>query len=241
MSHLFFGRKLDGDAVLLDEEEAKHSVRVLRHKVGDRIMVTTGEGFIWEGLIAEARKSEVLVKTGNVLMDHSARPNTWLAVAPTKNLSRIEWLIEKGTELGLRRFTPLITEHGEKTRIRKDRLERIALAAVKQSFKAWMPVIDEPVDFQDFLKNEQWENWPGRYMGYCGTGEKAGLMEDYSPGSDVIVLIGPEGDFSQSEVSKAQSSGFRILDLGTDRFRTETAALHVVSIVYELNRHAKKI
>jgi len=241
MSHLFFGVKIDGDALLLDGEEAKHCTRVLRHGVGDQLLVTSGEGVIWEGTVRGVSKESVTVQLDRESIDHRNRPMIWLAVGPTKNLSRIEWLIEKGTELGLRRFTPLITTRGEKLRVRKDRLERIARSAVKQSLKGWEPVIDEPTSLADLFSSDDFRTCPSRYIGFCGPDEKAGLSEDYSPGSNVIFLIGPEGDFTPEEVEMAQSAGCHILDLGPDRFRTETASLQALSVVYEINRHAKKI
>lgn len=236
---MFYGQRIDEDRFWLDEEEAHHCVRVFRHKEGEQILVTSGEGVIWDGRIVEIAKRSVSVSLTGIRDDQRHRPAVSLGIAPTKNLSRIEWLMEKGVELGLRRLTPLITDHGEKVRIRKDRLERIALAAVKQSLKAWMPVIDDPIPFDDWLQQNPVTETHSAFIGYCGSGEKAGLTEHYRAGSDVIIGIGPEGDFSSREIGQAMSAGFTILDLGPDRFRTETAALHAIGIVYEINRHAK--
>lgn len=239
MAHLFFGSKIDDYNIILDESEVKHCQQVLRHRVGDLVEVTCGDGQILEGRIEEISKKSVRLDLLRVIEDHGERPYLWLVVAPTKNQARIEWLIEKGTELGLRRFTPIVTAHSEKPRIRKDRLERIALAGVKQSRKGWLPVIDEMMTLEELLVSAEHEKIKTRFIGYCGEFEKRNLTEDYAPGSDVIVLIGPEGDFSEKEVELARGKGFAALDLGPDRFRTETAGTHIISFIYEVNRHAK--
>lgn len=238
MSQLFYGEKTGEGKIVLQEEEARHCAQVLRHKPGDRVWATAGDGRLWEGQIEELSKNRVVLRLETLLDDQGSRPRIWVAMAPAKNPARTEWLLEKATELGMSRFTPLITEHSEKTRTRTDRFRRLCLAAAKQSLKAQVPHIDEAVSFRDWLAAGEWQRTPARYIGYCGNAEKTGLLEDYKPGQNVMVLIGPEGDFSAAEVEAATSQGFRVMDLGKDRLRTETAAFHAISIIYEINRQA---
>lgn len=218
----------------LPESEARHCIQVLRHKVGDRIHFIDGQGGLYEGEIAEAGKKTCLLKVISHKENHGKRPyRVHLAVAPTKNISRMEWLLEKATEIGLDTFTPLLCSHSERRVLKLERLEKIAISAAKQSVKAYLPQLNPLTSFEAFLKEAPAE--AGRYIAYLGEGVKESLKQNYKPGQDVCLLIGPEGGFSPQEAEAAVSSGFTPVTLGESRLRTETAALVACHTIHLLN------
>jgi len=220
--HLFHCPDLSATPVDLPEEEAHHAAHVLRLKVGDRIGLLDGKGTRATAELKEVDKRGVRAA---ILERHSEGPERrsriHLAVAPTKQQDRIEWLVEKAVEVGVDRITPLLTTRTERARLRTDRLQRVAIAAMKQSQRAWLPVIDAPTALADLLR----EPLPvQRYFGWC-EGEHATLMDRYYPTTDAIVLIGPEGDFTADEADSLRLAGFMAVSIGAARLRTETAAL----------------
>lgn len=238
MAHLFLGTKIDDRHFLLDEMESQHCTQVLRHTIGDHIHISEGLGVVWNCRITDAGKKRVIAERQELVSDVSHWPLVTVAIAPPKNPARIEWVIEKGTEQGLRHIIPMITEHSERVKVRSDRLERIARSAAKQAAHGFIPTIADPMPFEKML--EQWSSREktASYIGYCGQNEKTGILEDYQPGSDVIFCVGPEGDFSPAEIELAASMGFKAIDMGPIRMRTETAAVHAVGVILEINRHA---
>ena len=222
--NLFYTPTLEGELVELPAEEAHHAANVLRMQVGDRIGLLDGIGKRAEAELVEVSKKRVLARITS--QETSAAERTariHIAVAPTKQSERIEWFVEKAVELGVDRITPLITTRSERTRLRTDRLQRVAIAAMKQSQRAWLPRIDEPTTLAEMLQQELPAQ---RYFGWC-EGEHASLMQTYSPDSDALVLIGPEGDLSAEEADLLRSTGFSAVSIGNARLRTETAALAV--------------
>lgn len=220
--NLFYTPALDSELVELPAEEAHHAAHVLRMQVGDRIGLLNGQGTRAEAELVEVSKKRVVARiTAQVhtIAERTARIH--IAVAPTKQSERIEWFVEKAVELGVDRITPLITARSERTRLRTDRLQRVAIAAMKQSQRAWLPRIDEPTTLADLLQHELPAQ---RYFGWC-EGEHASLMQAYSPASDALVSIGPEGDFSADEAEQLRAAGFNAVSIGSARLRTETAAL----------------
>lgn len=230
----------------LPPEESQHCVRVLRHKEGDEICVIDGLGNRYACRITEAYPRSVMVE----IISETKIPDFWkvnitLAVAPTKNMDRLEWLTEKAVEYGINKIIPVICEHSERKVVKVDRLRKIAVSAMKQSLKASLPEIEESISFSTFLKNIQTDNGnssgenPQKFMGYC---DKAyplkNLIAEYTPGRNVVILIGPEGDFSESEVSAAVEAGFIPVTFGESRFRTETAALASIAIIHFLNQQS---
>lgn len=169
----------------------------------------------------------------SVTTDYGKRPfRLHLAVAPTKNIARFEWFLEKATEIGVDEITPLICEHSERVQIRIDRLQKIILSAAKQSLKTYLPILNEPMKFDAFTRS----NLPAsRFVAYVEEHQPIHLKTAYQNG-DCTVLIGPEGDFSKIEMDKAFQQGFKPVSLGTSRLRTETAAIvacHIINIVNE--------
>lgn len=231
--NLFYTQLVKNGKAYLEEEEARHAVQVLRRRTGDRIHLIDGRGNLYEAVIEETGKKSCVARIEHTHADFGKRPYyLHLAVAPTKNISRFEWFLEKATEIGVDRITPLFCEHSERTRLRADRLERVILSAVKQSVKAYLPILDPPTSFDDFLGEELSGE---RYIAYIDDEVKDHLKENYHPGQDVCILIGPEGDFSPAEVQQARSAGFQAISLGPSRLRTETAAVVACHTIHLLN------
>ncbi len=221
----------------LCEEESAHCVRVLRHRVGDEVFVTDGEGrkFRCRITLADAKGCALDVLETEVVAP--ARHELHMAVAPTKNIDRFEWFVEKAVEMGVGKITPIICDHSERVRLRLDRLERLVVAACKQSLKYYLPEICEPVSCKELISNASEYQ---RFILHCEEGEKgekAHLFNVVEPCKSSLVLVGPEGDFSKEEILLALAKGFRECTLGEERLRTETAgvvATHIVDLKNQL-------
>ena len=234
--YLFYSTNIRGQTAILDEEEARHCSQVLRHKTGDLVHFTDGQGALYEGRIAELNKKGCTLHIENrkiTLLERSWRLH--LAMAPTKNADRTEWLLEKAVEVGIDAFTPIWCERSERKSLRMDRLEKIALSAMKQSLSLWMPKLETPRSFADFV-SAQTGGAAQLFIAHCM--EDAGkllLQHSCVPNRDVCLLIGPEGDFSPAEVQRARHAGFEPVSLGMQRLRTETAALSACLTVHFVN------
>lgn len=224
--HLFYCPDLEPGLVTLPEEEAHHATQVMRLGVGERIGLLNGRGTRAEAeLVDVARKRCVAMVFESEEVARERAGNIHLAVAPTKQIDRLEWLVEKAVELGVDRISPVLTTRTERSRLRLDRLERVAIAAMKQSMRAWLPLIDPPVPLQQLVDETP---APQRFFGWCVPDQPA-LMNVYEPGIDALMLIGPEGDFTPLEAQQLMSSGFTAIALGEARLRTETAALAAIT------------
>jgi 16S rRNA (uracil1498-N3)-methyltransferase len=211
-----------GTIVTLNSEESGHCARVLRLNTGDLLQITNGEGWMFEGLLMNnnPKACTLRVDVKHFVNRHSA--NIHLAVAPTKNIGRFEWFLEKATEIGIDEITPLFCQHSERQSLRIDRLNKIITAAVKQSLNAYHPLLHEPMSFRDFLKQETVGQ---KFIAYVDEELRTHLKDIYKTGSQAIVLIGPEGDFSPEEIGLAFEKGYQAVSLGPGRLRTETAAV----------------
>ncbi|MEE1232154.1 MAG: 16S rRNA (uracil(1498)-N(3))-methyltransferase [Phocaeicola sp.] len=218
----------------MPEEEAAHCLRVLRLGVGDEVMLTDGKGCFYKAVISAATGKRCQVKvTETIEQEPLWNGHLHLAMAPTKNMDRIEWLAEKATEIGFDELSFLNCRYSERKVIKTERVEKIVVSAVKQSLKARKPVVNEMMDFARFVK----QDFAGqKFIAHCNEGEKPLLKEILVLGEDALVLIGPEGDFSPEEVKLAESLGFRSISLGKSRLRTETAALVSVHIMNLFNQ-----
>jgi len=219
--------------VILGSEESFHCIKVLRMRTGETIHLSDGFGNLYEGEILAQDIKNCPVLLTNVTKDSGKRPfRLHMAVAPTKNIARFEWFLEKATEIGVNEITPLVCEHSERVQIRTDRLQKIILSAAKQSLKTYLPVLHEPMKLNDFVKL----NHPAsRFVAYVEEQQPLHLKIAYKEG-DCVVLIGPEGDFSRKEMEAAINQGFHPVSLGPSRLRTETAAIvacHIINIVNE--------
>lgn len=227
------------EAGQLPADEAQHALRVLRLQMGDEIHLMDGTGGFYRAVITEATGHHCRYR----IEAREPQQPEWtgmihLAVAPTKNMDRMEWLAEKATEVGLDRLSLLDCRFSERRVVKTDRLDKILVAAMKQSHKAWKPVLDEMTPFQRFIQRA---DLPAqRFIAHCYTDlnqEPAPFLLDIlQPQTPALVLIGPEGDFSIDEVRAAEAAGFRSVSLGTSRLRTETAALVAVHLMRLANR-----
>lgn len=218
-------------ATELPPEEARHAVSVLRLKAGDEIFLMDGKGSFYQSNVTLAATKHCMYDIVKTLPQQKTwKGHVHLAIAPTKMMDRMEWMIEKMTEVGFDEITFLNCRYSERKQLRIDRLEKIVIAAMKQSRKAWKPVVHPIMSFQDFV-NQQREG--GLYIAHCYTeiARKDFLNEiqQANDQQDITILVGPEGDFSIDEVHQALEKGFSSVSLGQNRLRTETAGL--VSIV----------
>lgn len=229
--HLFLCPFGDDELKHLNEEESAHAVRVLRLRIGDPMLLTDGEGTFYEAVVHEADKHGCVARV-TARKNKEARPfRIHIAVAPTKNSDRLEWFAEKATELGIDEITPLICQHSERKVQKTDRLKKTVLAAMKQSMRCHLPIVNEPIDFTAFIKQE---NSANRYI--AGQGATDELLRVAAKTADVCIVIGPEGDFSEHELQSAVRAGFQPVGLGPARLRTETAALAACHIINLINQ-----
>ena len=232
---LFYAADFTAPEYMLSEEESRHAVKVLRLGEGDTLHITDGLGNLYRCVVASAHQKHTLVRVVEHFAEFEKLPyNLTMAVAPTKNIDRYEWFLEKATEIGVAEFVPLVSEHSERKVIKHEREEKVITAAVKQSLKAYHPVLAELTSFAELVKSE----FAGRkFIAHCGDAikEKRYLASTLKRGENALVLIGPEGDFSPSEVALAVANGFEEITLGTQRFRTETAAVVAVDMVSIVN------
>ncbi|MFM2230178.1 MAG: Ribosomal small subunit methyltransferase [Bacteroidota bacterium] len=212
----------DTSSYTFDREESKHIIKVLRKKEGDIIHVTNGLGNLFETEIALASDSKCTVTIQKIFTAEKPTYRLHLAVAPTKMNERYEWFLEKATEIGITEITPIICDNSERTVLKIDRMEKIVVAAMKQSNQYFLPKLNEPVKLQKFLE----ANFSvQKFIAHCEETEKRSLKEMLKKNEDVLVLIGPEGDFSVKEIEMALSKDFIPVTLGATRLRTETAAV----------------
>lgn len=207
----------------LSEEEAAHCLRVLRLSVGDALDITDGCGTLYKAVISSIAGKHCYVEAKETIaMPKNWRGNIHIAIAPTKNMDRIEWLAEKATEIGIDAITFLNCRFSERKVVKTERVERIVVSAMKQSLKYNKPVVGEMVDFKKFISQPR---SGAKFIAHCYDSERVLLKEVLREGEDATVLIGPEGDFSPEEVALAVEAGFRPVSLGSSRLRTETAGL----------------
>lgn len=207
----------------LSEEEAAHCLRVLRLSVGDRLDITDGKGTLYRTEISSVMGKHCYVD----IKESVAMPKNWrgsinIAIAPTKNMDRIEWFAEKATEIGIDTITFLQCRFSERKVVKTERIERIVVSGMKQSLKYTKPVVEEMVDFKRFISRPV---NGAKYIAHCYDSERVLLKDVLQLGEEATVLIGPEGDFSPEEVQMAIEAGYRPVSLGSSRLRTETAAL----------------
>ena len=213
----------------LPEEEAGHCLRVLRLGIGDELMLADGKGNFHKAVISAATGKRCYVK----VVETTEQEPLWtgrihLAMAPTKNMDRVEWFAEKATEIGIDELSFVNCRYSERKTLKTERVEKIVVSAMKQSLKPWKPLVNEMIDFNKFVQRD----FKGRkFIAHCHEGEKTYLMDALKKGEDALVMIGPEGDFSEEEVAKAIQLGFEPISLGKSRLRTETAALTAVQMM----------
>ena len=235
---LFFSRDIEGGICRLDHDESGHCIKVLRHRCGDEISVIDGCGTLYRCRITSDSHKGVEAIVLESSADWGGHPyNLHLAVCPTKNNDRYEWFAEKACEIGFDMLSPVIGEHSERKILKTARMEKILVSAAKQSLKAAVPVVNEPVSVKEFIRSMADQCGPLKLIAYCFEDEnipRRSIKEvlETHEGRDVVVMIGPEGDFSQEEAQMALEAGFIPVHLGTSRLRTETAAVTAAAAVY---------
>lgn len=229
---LFYTDNIKENLAILEGDEAMHCTKTLRKKLGDTIHFVDGIGGMYSGKIIGSNK-----RTCSIAIEKSQftaqRKNykVHLAIAPTKNINRLEWFLEKSTEIGMDEVTPILCQRSERKQIRLDRLTKVVAAAMKQSMKTHLPEMNELTKFKNLVQ----QDFDGqKLIAHCNEGEKTKLKDIYAINSNVLILIGPEGDFSNEEVALALENGFQPISLGIERLRTETAgvvAVHTISLL----------
>ncbi|MDD4971148.1 MAG: 16S rRNA (uracil(1498)-N(3))-methyltransferase [Paludibacter sp.] len=219
---------------VLPEEESQHAVKVLRLQVGEEITLVDGTGGFYKAKITNPHPKHCSFEITETILEYGKRDfHLHIAIAPTKNIERLEWFIEKATEIGIDEITPIICRFSERKVIKSERLEKIIVSAAKQSLKAYFPVLNPLCSFDELLKNQHASQ---KFIAHCYDEDKRLLQNEIQKTNDVLILIGPEGDFSKEEVQKALSAGFIPVSLGNSRLRTETAgvvACHTVCLLNE--------
>ncbi|MAB47903.1 MAG: 16S rRNA (uracil(1498)-N(3))-methyltransferase [Flavobacteriaceae bacterium] len=232
---LFYNPNIsEGDTTFsFDKDESRHIIKVLRKKVGDQLHITNGSGWLFsaELALADAKHCSVNILSQNL---QPKRPfNLHLAVAPTKMNDRYEWFLEKATEIGIEEITPIICDNSERKVVKLERFEKILQSAMKQSLQCYLPKLNAPIAFKDFVDTSFSAT---KFIAHCEETDKKSLKSQLKNNDNTLILIGPEGDFSVKEIEMALAADFIPVTLGNTRLRTETAAItacHSVAFVNE--------
>lgn len=241
---LFYSKDIAGGICRLDQDESGHCVKVLRHRSGDEINVIDGEGTLYRCQITSDSPKAVEAMVTERTENWGTHPyRLHLAVCPTKNNDRYEWFAEKACEIGFDELSPVIGDHSERRVLKTARVEKILVSAAKQSLKAAIPTVNEPVSVKEFIASHSAKSSSTkaddtlRLIAYCFEDENIPrrsvkeILKEFE-GTDIIVMIGPEGDFSKEEAESALAAGFIPVHLGASRLRTETAALTAAAATY---------
>ncbi len=214
-------------------EESKHIVKALRKKAGDTLEITNGKGYLFRAEITTADAKRCAARVLEARKTLPPRFELHMAVSPTKRQERFQWFLEKATEIGITQVTPILCERSERSKVAVERLQRVMQEAMKQSLRTYLPRLNEPVSFKEFIARE-----PStlNFIAHCEDDEKMDLKRRVAADKDVLILVGPEGDFSRTEIQAAYDRGFLPVSLGPSRLRTETAAL-VACVTVNLINH----
>lgn len=225
---LFYQPAIPEGVFHLSEEESRHAIKVLRLTDGATIDLCDGKGKFYKAIITQAHHKKCQFEISATTAIPAAATYRHIAIAPTKNIDRTEWFVEKAVEFGIDRISPIICDHSERRVVKTERLIKKAVSAMKQSLKAWCPQVDEAMTFKAFLKETAAEH---RFIAYVDSSNTAYLKDLLQPSGSHIVMIGPEGDFSENEVNMALEAGFQKVSLGPSRLRTETAGIAAIHLL----------
>lgn len=233
--HVFYTPDIDANAYVLNEEESRHCTKVLRLGTGSLVYLIDGVGGLYKAEITAEHKKHVHLNVIDVQREYGKRQHhLHIAIAPTKNIDRLEWFLEKATEIGIEEITPIICDRSERKVVKEDRLYKVITSAVKQSLQAYHPILNPQTTLSAFLKQA---NSSEKMIAHCVDNEPRQFISEVSkPGQTYTILIGPEGDFTTAEIELALQNGYKPLTLGDTRLRTETAALTACFEVNYLNR-----
>ena len=233
---LFYAPEISLPRYTLPEEESKHCVRVLRMTVGDELHLTDGKGNMYRCKVVSDNVKRCEVEVVETWPEYERMSyGLTMCVAPTKNIDRFEWFLEKATEIGISEVYPLECDHSERRQIKLEREEKVITAAVKQSLKAYHPVLHDLTSVRDIIAMDLEGE---KYIAHCDSsfGERPYLGNLVKKGANTLILIGPEGDFSKEEINFALQNGFKAISLGRERLRTETAAVVATTVVATINK-----
>ncbi|AKD04770.1 16S rRNA (uracil(1498)-N(3))-methyltransferase [Pontibacter korlensis] len=233
--HLFYTPDINSESYILSEEESKHCTRVLRLSDGDIVYLVDGIGGLYTAIIQDAHHKRCQLQVIDKQIEYGKLPyTTHIAVAPTKNMDRMEWFVEKAVEIGVSEITFLLCEHSERKNLRLDRLEKIAVSAMKQSQKGYLPLLNDLTPFHRFVQ----KSLPDcTFIAHLEEDATKSVKDYYKFGKPHCIMIGPEGDFSAAEIAAAYEAGIKPVTLGQSRLRTETAALvacHTLNVLHDI-------
>ncbi|MBQ8367267.1 MAG: 16S rRNA (uracil(1498)-N(3))-methyltransferase [Alistipes sp.] len=233
---LFYAPEISLPCYTLTEEESKHCVRVLRMRVGDELHLTDGRGTLYRCKVVDDNAKRCTVEVVDSTPEYEKMTyGLTMAVAPTKNIDRYEWFLEKATEVGITEIYPIECDHSERRQIKAEREEKVITSAVKQSLKAYHPTLHPMTDIREVITMD----FAGeKYIAHCNDslGERPYLGSLIKKGGNNLILIGPEGDFSEEEITFAVQNGFKAISLGKERLRTETAAVVATVVTATINK-----
>lgn len=218
-------------SLLLDEDTSRHVVQVLRMQPGEQLLLTDGKGSIFTTTITDAHKKKCMVELSGDIRTTQRASRVCIAISPVKNNSRLEWFLEKATEIGVASIVPLICQRTEKQHFRYDRMKNILISAMLQSQQAWLPELHEAIPFAKYVVTDKSAQ---RFIAYCIDDEKRQPLNHFSPFGEAVILIGPEGDFTPDEVKLALEQGYQPVTLGSTRLRTETAGMLAAGLMVNL-------
>jgi 16S rRNA (uracil1498-N3)-methyltransferase len=231
---LFFCENLIlNSEVILSQEESYHAAQVLRMRNGEIIHLTDGLGHLFKGELINVDAKKSLVRITEDVPQMSATTNLHIAIAPTKNIDRFEWFLEKATEMGIAEITPLLCRYSERKEIKPERLNKVIVSAAKQSHHFLFPKLNPIVKFEEFIKTTTVEN---KFIAHCESSDKNDFGKSIANNRSVLLLIGPEGDFSEQEIQLAISNNYFPVSLGESRLRTETAGVYACAVFNALNQ-----
>ena len=230
--NLFYSPDIN-DNHQLTEHESQHCVKVMRMRGGDKLTVTDGKGYFYNCVLVQADAKLCIVNIlGRYEIPSIKNFKLHIAFSPTKQMDRNEWFVEKATEIGIDKFTPINSFHSERKSIKIERLQKIAISAIKQSQQSFLPDIEDQVNFNEFISRSFKLK---KYIAHCYDKPKNPLAKLYKKGEDALILVGPEGDFSEDEIDNAINNGFEPISLGHTRLRTETACLVAMHTIHVIN------
>jgi 16S rRNA (uracil1498-N3)-methyltransferase len=233
--HLFYTPDIEGNSYILSEEESKHATKVLRLGKGAEVYLTDGKGRLMKSEITQAHTKKCMIDVKSTIDGYNTRSyELEIAVAPTKNNSRLEWFLEKATEIGIDTICPILCKYSERKVIKTNRLEKVITSAMKQSLKAWHPKLNDIVDFDDYISKD----FDGlKFIAYCEADKENRIETHLGKGEKSSICIGPEGGFSLYEIEMAKERGFIPISLSLSRLRTETAAVVACHSVAFINKN----
>jgi len=225
--HTFFSQNISNE-VTLSEIESKHAVKVLRLAAGNNVRLIDGKGSEAFGAVSNAHPKHCQVQVDSIIQKEKPAQEIAVALAPTKSNDRTEWFLEKAIEIGITHFIPIICENSERKKFNTERWNKVAISALKQSQRLWLPAISPPIKLNEFVKENTYKH---RFIAHCEDGDKKDLKDYSDITNNQLIIIGPEGDFSPNEIELALNNSFTPVSLGDNRLRTETAGIVACTIM----------